>query len=61
MAEATEPRRRSDDPSITVRLRPDLIERMNAACRARVVGRRLLIEAAIERLLTEFDREANDA
>lgn len=47
--------RRADDPSVTVRIRPDLIERMDKACKDRLIGRRLLIESALEQLLDEIE------
>ncbi len=49
--------RRADDPSITVRIRPDLIERMDTACKTRLIGRRLLIESALERLLDAVEED----
>lgn len=48
--------RRADDPTVSVRIRPDLLARLDAACRSRLVGRRLLIETALERLLDGLDQ-----
>ena len=50
--------RRSDHPSITIRMRPELIERMNAECDRRLIGRRMFIEAAVEQLCDRLDAPA---
>jgi predicted transcriptional regulator len=51
--------RRADDMSITVRLRPDLVERLKTVCDARTVGRRAVIEHALENYLDFIEQEWN--
>ena len=45
------PSRSASDPSVTVRLRPDLLARVNRVCDERTVGRRVIIEHALESYL----------
>lgn len=41
----------------SVRLPVDLLDRLNALAKARMVGRNLLVTAAIERFLNEMETE----
>ena len=49
--------RRASDPQINVRVTPELIERMNTACAARLIGRRLLVERALSDLLDRLEAD----
>lgn len=43
-------------PSINVNLPADLLKRLNAVCEANLIGRRLVIQRAIESVVADLER-----